>query len=674
MNLLPSNIFSIRVVPVGAFAASFQLTSNVGGANLAFSLGHAFKKGDVPANVQLIGDIPSLQVSGKNWWPDGSLKFAIVSGRTDLVAGVARSITLSRGTPATATALTTADLRSTGVSASTTAGSFGTVNWSGTDWDAPFQNWVSGPLMSSWVYRKQVGADAHLVAWVEVRLFAGGAVEVLPWVENGYLKVAAPINKSGEYVFALGGTERFRASFDLPNHCRTVLISGTRFSHWLGADPQIVPNHDKAYLQATRLVPTYGAAVPAAAKTWTTLASAYTPLQQGNYANAMGQAGYQAAIGLLPEWDVLYLTSNNARAYPGVIFNAYSAGRFGVHYRDETTQRPLRFSSYPNLVTSGSSSAGIANTGSSSKSTYTPAPTGTAPPTWDTPHHPSLGFMAYLLTGRFYFMEEVQFAATLNYLKNTDATRKFSGGVFMSNAGANTTRGAGWAIRTLAQAACVTPDSDTLLRAEFGASMAANADFYHATYVAQPNNPFGIVAPYSNYAAGSGHYAESAWMQDFFTASVGYAIDLEPAMPPASSGRMAAFFVWKAQSVIGRLGGTAPTEYLYRQAGAYTMAVAPSESANFINGSGPWYKNWGEIYAATNGVGNPGQTGALSGGNFPEATSYWGNLQPAIAYAVQHKVPGAKEAYARMTGAPNWPDMTKRWAENAVWSVVPRSQ
>ena len=30
-------------------------------------------------------------------------------------------------------------------------------------------------------YRRPIGSDAHLVAWLEVRLYAGGAVEVLPW-------------------------------------------------------------------------------------------------------------------------------------------------------------------------------------------------------------------------------------------------------------------------------------------------------------------------------------------------------------------------------------------------------------------------------------------------------------------------------------------------------------
>ncbi|WP_426173153.1 hypothetical protein [Massilia sp. TWR1-2-2] len=674
MAQISSNLFSIQIVPTPALVTSFDLTSALGGPNLPFAVGFAFRKGDVPAGAKVAGSIPTLQVTGKNWWPDGSLKFATISGRADLVAGAPRTIKLGVGATADGPALSTADLRATGVTASIGAGAFGSAAWSGVDWDAPFQNWISGPQMSSWVYRKAVGGDPHLTAWLEVRLFAGGAVEILPWIENGYLNVAAPTSKNAEYSFSLGGTERFRAAFDLPNHCRSVLITGAHFSHWLGADPQIVPNHDKAYLQATRMVPAYGASVPASAGVWSTLAQSYTPLQRGNYASAMGNAGFQPAIGLLPEWDVLYLVSNNARAYAGVIANAYGAGRFGIHYRDETTQRPLRFSSYPNLVTSGSPSTGIANTGASSKNTFTPAAQGTAPPVWDSPHHPSIGFTAYLLTGRFYFMEEVQFSATVNYLKNTDVPRKFSSGVFLSNAGANTTRGAAWAIRTLAQAACVTPDSDTALRAEFAASMAANTDYYYATYISQPNNPFGFIAPYSNYTTGGGFFSEAAWMQDFFTAAIGYAIDLEPAMPQASVGKLATFFAWKAQSAIGRLGGTAPTDYLYRHAAQYTIAVAPSESSDFLGGTGPWHKNWGEIYAATLKAPNPGVDGALSGGNFPDSTSYWGNLQPAIAYAVQHKVPGAAAAYARMRGAPNWSEMTGRWSELPVWSVIPRNQ
>lgn len=653
----------------GTTVASFQLSSVTGGTNLPFTMGYAFKKGQIPSGTYLVGSIAELQVTPKNNWPDGSLKFAIVSGRATLSAGTPLTVNLVVGNKNTVTPLTTENLRVTGVTASVSAGSFGMVSWTPADWANPFATWVSGPFMSSWLYRKQVGSDAHLVAWLEVRLYRGGAVEILPWIENGYLNVAKPVNKSANFIFTLSGQQRFSGAIDLPNHCRTVLVSGTTLSHWLGAAPQVVVNHDKAYLQSTGLVPTYLTKVASNARVWSSTVSSFQPLQQGSYSNVMSQAGYQPAIGMLPEWDALYLTSDDARAYQAVVMNAYSAGRFGIHYRDEKTFRPFRFSSYPNLVASGAGT-GISGGGASTKSSYTPAATGTSPATWSITHHPSIGFMAYLVTGRYYFMEEVQFAATANYLINGDTHRLFSAGVFQSGSGSNTPRGAGWALRTLAQAASVTPDDD-VLRPEFTASLAANVDFYHSTYVAKKNNPFGIVAPYSNYTAGSGRYTEAIWMQDFITAAVGYAIDLDPGLGAAATSKLLAFFNWKAQSVIGRLGGTSASEYLYRDAAVYTMAVAPSENPDFYNGAGPWYANWGEIYRATHGFANAEGEGNLRGAYFPDATSYWGNLMPAIAYAVRHNAPGAAAAYARMTKAANWNSIVAGFAEAPVWGVAP---
>ena len=45
--------------------------------------------------------------------------------------------------------------------------------------------WFSGSECASWLYYAPVGGDAHLAAWFEVRLWNGGAIEILPWLENG---------------------------------------------------------------------------------------------------------------------------------------------------------------------------------------------------------------------------------------------------------------------------------------------------------------------------------------------------------------------------------------------------------------------------------------------------------------------------------------------------------
>ena len=661
---------SVAAPPTPAVSIQFALSSPGSSTLAPFCLGHAFRKGDVPAGQNLVSNIATVQVTPKNRWPDGSLKFAVIAGTVALTANTPFIAALSTGTAAAAPALTTSNLSATGIKATVTCGAFGTAAWTTADWNTPFQTWVSGPQMSSWIYRKSVGADAHLVVWLEVRLFAGGAVEVLPWIENGFLRVAGPTNKAATFSFNLGDTQRFSAPIDLPNHCRTPLVSGTALSHWLGADPQVVVKHDAAYLQATALVPSYRATVAVNSAAINNLVTTYAPLQLGNHASVMGTAGYHGSIGLLPDWDVLYLTSASQKAYAGLIVNAYGAGRYGIHFRDETTQRPFLLSRYPNLVV-GDGSA-ISSSGASSTNSYTPAASGTSPATWASSHHPSLGFMAYLVTARWYFMEEVQFVATLNYLKNTDVTRLNAQGVFQSAAGANTTRGAAWAVRSLAQAACITPDDDTALRNEFLASLQANIDWNHARYVAQRNNPFGWVMPYSDYTGvGDKVYFEATWMQDFYTAAFGYAKAMDPAIQAASSQRLTEFFAWKAQSIVGRLGGTAPTDYLYADAAPYTIAVAPTDTPDFVTGVGPWHANWGAIYADTMKTPNPGFATGLRGGNFPEAASYWGNLQPAIAYAVQHQVPGAVEAYRRMTSAANWGQLASDFNGTPVWSVRP---
>lgn len=647
----------------------FSLASSQASAAAPFCVGFAFRKGDIPAGQAVTGSIPHLQVTAKNRWPDGSLKFAVVAGRMALAANSTSAVTLSPGAASGGADLTLADLKATGVAASIGGGAYGNANWAAGDWDSPFQAWVLGPEMSSWIYRKPVGSDAHLVAWLEVRLYAGGAVEVLPWIENGYIRVAAGSSKSAAFSFTLGGTQRFSQTVNLPSHCRTPLLSGSALSYWLGTDPAVVVRHDTAYLQNTRLVPTYRATVPSSATSVVaSLPASFVPLQLGNFVAAMGNPGYQPTIGLLPEWDVLYLTCPTSDApWSALQRNGYSAGRWGTHYRDENTNRPLRFSSFPALSVNNSTTGD-----------YPAATTGTAAPPWAVSHHPSLGYMAYLVTGRWYFMEEVQFAATFNYLVNVDggpyANRGGSAGIFKSNAGANTVRGAAWAVRTLAQAATVTADADTALRGEFVASLEANINFNHATYVAQPNNPFGIVAPYGDAYGGAtdSKVTEASWQQDFYTAAYGYALAMDPPVSASAKTKLSEFFAWKAKSIVGRLGGAGSTEWLYRDAAPYTFVVALVDTPDYAGGTGPWPANWGALYSATF-VASPGArtAGDLRGGNFPEATSYWGNLQPALAYAVEHGVPGAADAYRRVTTAGNWPSLATSFNVSPVWGVRP---
>jgi hypothetical protein len=664
-----------RALAVDAAAPLFklQLSSAIGGSLLPFTVGQPLRQGDVPAGMTLAAQgVPEFQAVITNRWPDGSAKFAILSGRADLESGSWRSIGLSvTAPPETTASVTTANLKATGITASVDFGAFGTAGWSAGDWDTPAHTVVSGPQMSAWTFRKPIGSDAHLVAWLEVRAFKGGQVEVLPWIENGYLNVPGGTEKSASATFTLGNQTRFSQPLTLLNHQRAVLASGTTLTHWLGADPVVTPRHDTTYVMESRLVPRYSGQTPASSSLLAQLVGEYTPLMRGGFPDAMGHTGYDASIGLLPMWDVAYLTSQgDPRAWRSTIINGYAAGRYGVHYRDETTQRPLAFSKYPHLVMSYGS--GVPGIGTSSKNQYTPSVSGATPPSFTTSHHPSMGYMAYLISGWHYFREQTQFVATLNYLKQSDTVRQGSGGVLESSSGALTPRGAAWALRSLSQAAIATPDDDPL-SGEFKASIDANIDYYHGRYVAKANNPLGVVQPYGSGYTTTDPMIGASWMDDFFTASFAFMNGLklhDETLQP----RLDSFLAWKFRAIVGRLGGSGADQFAYPYAGQYNIPVAPRIKSDWVNGTGPWYASWGEVARVMNlpTNGEPGLV--LDSGYRADPTGYWGNLMPALAYAVDEGAEGAEAAWARMTSSPDYAVTFKKFNDIPVWSVYPRSK
>jgi hypothetical protein len=658
--------------------ASLRLTSMVGGSALPFSAGYAFREGDVPAGKYIIATGAALrgfQAVVKNRWHDGSVKFAILAGLADLqprselkIMIGSGDVTVDGGAP-----LGIKDLEATGIAASIAFGDYGKASWQGSDWDAPFISVAAGPQMSSWVYRRPIGADRHLVAWVEVRLYRGGAVELLPWIENGYLLRPLPGERTGAATLAINGTTRFSGEIALRNHQRVVLADGDALSHWLGADPRVSYKHDMRYLQDTRLVPAYSGITPPNASLYKHLSTRYTPLAQHDFPSGMGAGGYDKSIGPLPEWDVVYMTSDgDPRAWYAVQVNGYAAGRYGIHFRDESTNRAPRLSSYPNLVIGPES--GIASTGTSSKRQLTPDASGEKPPVFKSSHMPAIGFMAYLMTGRWYFLDETQLLASTLLLKQSDANRLFSQGVIQSAVGTNTTRGAAWALRALADSAAITPDDDQPLKSALAGSVQANVDWYYTRYIAQSSNPLGLVQPYSDYTPGDGKIDSASWMEDFLTWSFGN-IKALAICDDRHDAKLAQFLAWKYRSVVGRLGPNQSGSWSYRRAAAYTVPYAPSESPDWTKGTGPWYHDWGEAYLAAKLGYEDGSSllGAyIDGAGL--ATSYWGNLQPAIAYAVEQNAPGALEAYKRMTGAPNWRAAAAYFdRDTPVWSVRPRN-
>lgn len=683
-------------------SASFTLVGTGTQTAAPFAIGYAFAEGEATeGNIAVVG--ANAQVTVKNKWPGGSVKYAIIAGTAD-VSTTPIQVTVQSGTGSTGTALTTSGL--TGMTAVVSTAAFGSASFGNADWSAPFQTWVSGHRMSSWIYRKQIGTDPHLVAWLEVRYYVGGQIEVLPWVENGYVNVASPTSKTTTYTFTLNGTQRYSGLIDLPHHCRTVLLDGAKVSHWAGSDPGVTPRHSADYLMATGLVPAYDAAPSATDASITDQPSTFTPLQRpamdGNastsiYSDAMGSPGAHDYIGILPEMDVVYLVApSGVNLWASVQRNHYSLGRYAIHYRDESTNRPILFASHPTLVLSQASESmvGVAHIGTSEDSTYCPTPSGTVPPPWVETHHPSTGYFAYLLSGRYYFLEETQFAATIHYLRNTSDYRQQAKGIFRMRLGfgTNTTRGVAWQMRTLAQAAAITPDSDTTYRANFVDSLKENINFYKTDSDPYRAVGLGFLQPHSTTAYGTssansyGWYA--GWQHHYLTAAFGYAKALKLVDSDATaSANLNTMFSYLTRSVTGILGGSGATEYLYRDAGAYALAMWSTQTPDFTTGGGAWHANYGAVYTATfsgsAGTDTDGPYAAfgtkVEGGNLrgsfqvPVANSgaEYGIIMQALSYAVKHGETGAADGYRKIANATNWYQFKADMDANPVNALVP---
>lgn len=632
-----------------------------------FAFGHPFRPGDVPRGQELAG----LQLSALSHWPDGSVRFGVVAGDADFGPSV-RSFDLKAAAPTSEPALLTSHLRATGLVVEVTAAAIGTAAWQGADWDAPDRVWLTGSRMSSWLYRRSLAVGTHLVAWIEVRLWAGGQVEILPWIENGYVLLPGAVSRKAKFALAVDGAVRFEREVDLPSRCRTPLVDGSRLSHWRSDDHLVEVRHDALYLMSTGVVPFYGQPVPDTAIP--TRPASFVPLELGQYSPSMGTGGYHPSIGLLPSWDALILTNQTSAApWYEIQRQAYRAGRFGIHFRDERTQRPARLSDWSTAVFGRGTNIGDVG---STDGVYSSAGSGTPPARFQTSHHPSMGFMAALLTGRCYHVETVQFVAAINSLLQSPQYRGGGSGALRPNTFIQP-RGFAWALRTLAQAVVVTPDDDPL-RNEFTLQIRATVLTNHARYVARQNNPQGFMETnlpgMSDYSQGADPYHAGVWMLDFCTAAVGYLIDCVGGLGPDDAA-LTAWFHWMARSVVGRFGGEGPEQYLYRDAAQYTLATAPKDGSDW-NGGGPWYRTWGDVWAATVDRSRLAKVigdGSLREGFIGNVGSYWANLTPALAYAVRHEVADARQAWLTFTSAPNFATgVAATFRLSPEWGVYPR--
>lgn len=631
------------VCPLLAFAAppvtTLRLRSTQSGVQV-FNAGLGFRKGDVPGVPQL--QLSDSQVLVKARWNDGSVKHAIASGQINLLAGQAINIAIDAvasspgGIP-----LTAADIQTANPSAVVDLGAVGMVSLSNL-LATPVRTWISGPEMVEAHYRGSPNGNANFSVWFQVRYFKSGRLFVRVLIENGRLDLAAS-DRSYVPSVVIGGVPIFNNGGVALTH-----YAHTRWSQeaWIGTTSPVYADIDTDYLVRTRLLPNYMVNTPSEAAL-NGLSQSYVPFSPAGWTPQMGETGYQNQIGLLPLWDALYVTSHaDPRARRAVLVNTQALSSYPIIWKDSVTLATPTPSGRPTWTVDGPNQGGATSIGA-------------GPLAWEIAHHGSGGYLAYLISGDYYALETMADQAALCYLMNTSGNGSGSARLLTGQ-----TRAVAWCLRTLSQYVALAPTGDSV------------ADDYRALLASNISHWDGVVGTLG--ASGLGYFYEynidlyapgtiAPWQQHFMMQSLGMGSDLEPLADMSAYVRVR---IWLDQGAVGILGTSAG--YCFNYASVYTAKI----SAGGNGDPASWYPTWAQVFAATHGSSPCGNTLLGSSGGAPASAyaGYWGNLLPAIAYAVDHHAAAADAAWQRLTGASNWPVIRNSGFNNVPnWGVEPRA-
>lgn len=583
-------------------SVTFDSTSPTNQASVPFTFAQAFKSGDLAPDSLIKGVIDgvdvALQFNVKATHPNGSVRHAIISGviatlntATSKVMTIVRVESGTSTTPAASTAFPST-LRTTYVNAY-----FGGVHYIADA--APLlaagmatgSAWIGGTVATEYVVNVPFKAATdgaehpHLTAQFNIRYYPTQNVAKVDVVVEHTKAYAAVSDLTYSGDVRVGGVARYTIA--AVGGGALVHFPGSRWKRtfWWNLDSPVHIRHDKTYLLASKAVPNYD---PRIVMLETTLQSYATemagigfgPMEYGDnfLTAAFGDTGGRKEIGLLPSFAAATVISMDKRAkdITLAIADSCSGAVPKTHLRDNSTGPgrglPLSVVNFPYATYEGTQtdsknpatgqfeklpSAGYL--GYSSVTTIAP----------DTAHHPCLAYLPYLLTGDFYYLEELQFWATRNSYNTNPFFREYSRGLVSGGQ----MRAQGWALRTLSRAAAITPDNH-LLKPHFKywvdgtiATHASRMVDNAAAATLLGHNPTDIV--YS--VGGEANNAVGLFQTDFFAQSVGQAAELGY----TEAGRL---MTWLAKFQVGRM--IDPT-YCYTNATVYTLRVRDTAASPF---------------------------------------------------------------------------------------------
>jgi hypothetical protein len=645
--------------------------------NVPVTFGQVFAPGHLLSTDTLAGRLDDgtilpLQVDVKATHPDGSVRHAIISAVVpSLAPAKVFTMSLAKGGTAPTGTVTVDSLMRTGFSASVHANIGGVDYYASADdllKSGNFTTWLNGPVATEWQVsaplRTASGAvHPHLSARFAIRWYAGATkARVDAVVENDWAYEPSPQNFTYDASVIVGGKTMYtKPAMTHFHHARWRKV------FWYNTtEPEVNIKHNTAYLINSRALPNYDQSVVTPETTLAAMTTKWTgtvtePMGTGMSVSYMPMTGGRPDIGLLPGWTATYLLSMDRRAKQVTLGTADLSGSWSSHYRDRKTDRPVSVKDYPYMTVYGNPGDTYNSVTKQYESFPACAASGacTTPNTHDTSHQPNLAYVPYLVTGDYYYLEELQFWTMWNSFQSNPGYRDGAKGLYSSEQ----IRGQAWSLRTAAETAYITPDANPL-KSTFVAIVNDNLDFYNTTYTSNATaNTLGALtdAHAMVYDNGTGL---APWQDDFFTSAVGHVSEL-------GFSKADTLLAWKSKFPISRMTGTGTC---WIDAAIYSMKVRDSATAPVYGTIAQAYQasHTADILALQCGSAEMAAAFSLKVGEmkgYSDATDgYPSNMQPALAYAARAGGSAGASAwslFASRTVKPNY-------GTSPQFAIIPR--
>ena len=599
--------------PIGLF----ELTSGWATFGIAVPRGAA-------RDALQVGSLPT-QTDVKTRWPDGSIRFAVVTAR-------ARSKAAHRIVPATVPA--GVPLRPQWPTSSVAFVIAGRRYVADLPAFTGADAWLAGPLVneSRVMVSPRAGGEVHPLLQVifDVRSYAEGGHRVDVTVQS-VKDVAAADSVRYDVTVNLGGNVVFtkaNVTHSAQTRWRKVFTTGG-FTE-ASVTPDISP------FVASGAVPRFLASVENA--TYDVEGSRFDILGWGTMAPYMGEAGGRAEIGLFPEWTVQYLVHASASQRALMLRHADLSGSWSGHITEPDGATLISIDTYPNYMWHGNVT-GRPNGLESLKGTTQAL---------ENAHVPSLTYVPYLMTGDRYYLDQTKLWANFSLLATGHdpfAPRNSTGIMFT-----NEVRGFAWGLRNVAHAALISPDNDPA-KAYFTEKLQNNLDWLENYATNLKTGPFESLFP-GRFGSDTGNWTPpykviyAPWQMAYFGVVLEHIGEMGYGPVDAMRNRIAR--VWLRQFTEMPDNDRARDDRVYSAPYHLYVGHVTRERPDVIN----FYQTVGEVFAQT--YGNPPPA---DGRGINPFVGYYGNLAHAmLTIATRLNLPGARQSLEWLRSQPGVAD------------------